>query len=268
MSNLKNIIDVDKLLIHAQPIINLKSNDANLQYFEILSRFLNNEGNMLYPDEVFPKLNSDSLIELDILILETTYKKLNQMSSILNKDYMATINISAETIKNKLDFFDYLKQLEEKHAINSENITLEINEKSNEGLTDFVIKTLTNNYSLAIDDFGTKNFPIQKLRYDVLVEVEKESPALLKKVKVKLDQSFIKNLDIDNALDNAIDHAFIDMILTVKNRFKGIEIVAEGVETLNIANLLSNKGIDFGQGYFWKKPALLDESYSQPLFER
>lgn len=85
---------------------------------------------------------------------------------------------------------------------------------------------------LSIDDFGTgysslsylKSFPIQTL---------------------KIDRSFVKDLLSDNA-----DRGIADAIITL-GRSLGLNVVAEGVETIEQANILRAMGCHEGQGFLW-----------------
>jgi diguanylate cyclase (GGDEF)-like protein/PAS domain S-box-containing protein len=88
---------------------------------------------------------------------------------------------------------------------------------------------------LAIDDFGTgysslsylKRFPVDA---------------------VKIDQAFIRGLD-EGSQDAAITRAIIEMAHSL-----GLEVVAEGVETLSQQEFLREHGCDEVQGYFISQP--------------
>jgi EAL domain-containing protein (putative c-di-GMP-specific phosphodiesterase class I) len=88
---------------------------------------------------------------------------------------------------------------------------------------------------LSIDDFGTgysmlgrlQDFPIDRL---------------------KIDRSFVSKIDSSTA-EAPIVAAMIAMARSMK-----IEVVAEGVETLEQQTYLRNKGCDQAQGYLFSHP--------------
>jgi EAL domain-containing protein (putative c-di-GMP-specific phosphodiesterase class I) len=98
--------------------------------------------------------------------------------------------------------------------------------------------------TLAIDDFGTgysslsylKQFPI-----DIL----------------KIDQSFIRDITTD-----ASDKAIVSAIIAMAQQLE-IDVLAEGVETLEHQAFLQSQGCDYVQGYLYCRPIPADE-----LFER
>lgn len=93
---------------------------------------------------------------------------------------------------------------------------------------------------LALDDFGTgysslsylKNFPIDTL---------------------KIDRSFISGVP-DNTSDAAIAEAVIAMAHSLR-----MDVIAEGVETIEQFEFLRDRGCDMVQGYFISQPAPPEE---------
>jgi EAL domain-containing protein (putative c-di-GMP-specific phosphodiesterase class I) len=95
--------------------------------------------------------------------------------------------------------------------------------------------------SLAVDDFGTgwsslgylKTFPVSAL---------------------KVDQSFVAGLDSDHH-----DHSIVEATLRLGEAL-GLNIIAEGVETLAQADRLQEMGCLRAQGYLFGVPRSLDDT--------
>jgi diguanylate cyclase (GGDEF)-like protein len=99
-----------------------------------------------------------------------------------------------------------------------------------------ILKTM--GITIVINNFGTGYSNLGNLKkYDIDA--------------LKIDQSFIKNLD-DN-YDNAIVHAIINIA-------KGLDIkvIGEGIEVTETIDILSGMGCDIGQGQFWSKALTAD----------
>jgi EAL domain-containing protein (putative c-di-GMP-specific phosphodiesterase class I) len=93
---------------------------------------------------------------------------------------------------------------------------------------------------LAIDDFGTGY----------------SSLAYLKKLPVhelKIDRTFVTRMDSD-ASDAAIVRSSLDLA-----RNLNLEVVAEGVETSEVWERLSDLGCSIAQGYFLLRPVPAEE---------
>lgn len=95
---------------------------------------------------------------------------------------------------------------------------------------------------MSIDDFGTG--------YSSLSYLKK-----FKVYKLKIDQSFIRDISIDSE-DKAIVNAIISMAHSL-----GLQVIAEGVETIEQLTYLREEGCDEIQGYYFSKP-LTSESFN------
>lgn len=88
---------------------------------------------------------------------------------------------------------------------------------------------------VALDDFGTgysamaylKKFPIDYL---------------------KIDRSFVRDIDTDSN-----DRAIAEAIVVMASKL-GLEVIAEGVETMEQRDILAAVGCEYVQGYFYAKP--------------
>ena len=88
---------------------------------------------------------------------------------------------------------------------------------------------------ISIDDFGTGYSSLSYLRRFPINQL-------------KIDRSFVNDLVV-----NSDDAAIIDAIVSL-TRSLNLEVVAEGVETVEQARLLAHQGCHIMQGYFFSVP--------------
>lgn len=94
-------------------------------------------------------------------------------------------------------------------------------------------------FSILLDDFGTG--------YSSLQYLQEYQPAAL-----KIDRSFVQGLGKRIESDR-ICRAIIELAHAL-----GIGVIAEGVETLQQARILTNMGCQQAQGYFFSPPLTAD----------
>lgn len=86
-----------------------------------------------------------------------------------------------------------------------------------------------------MDDFGTGYSSLNYFR---------EYPFSV----LKIDKTFVRDIGVDKE-DSALIEAFV-----VMSHSLGIEVIAEGVETLAQVEFLKRIGCDYAQGYFYGAP--------------
>ena len=94
--------------------------------------------------------------------------------------------------------------------------------------------------TIAIDDFGTGYSSLSYLS-DIKLD------------KLKIDQSFIKNINV-----KASDEIIIQAIITMANSLH-LEVVAEGIETKKQLDFLQANSCTEGQGFYFSKPLVAAE---------
>lgn len=138
-------------------------------------------------------------------------------------------------LKMHLDWFEYLDAIK----VSGQGITLEITEGILMEAGEEVIQTLAAlqqcGFELAIDDFGTG--------YSAMAYLKKYDIDYL-----KIDQAFVRNLHKDSD-----DMALCEAIIVMGHKL-GIKIIAEGIETEEQMQLLTEAGADYGQGYYFSYP--------------
>lgn len=153
------------------------------------------------------------------------------------------VNVSAKQFQNPR-FFDEVKLALEVSGLEAQYLTLELTEstmfqKLNESIG--IMKALRNKgINVSIDDFGTgysslsylKNLPITSL---------------------KIDRAFVNSLGA-----TPVDTAIIKAIITM-GEVLSVDIVAEGVETKEQADILRDLNCQYAQGYYIQKPLIANE---------
>lgn len=92
----------------------------------------------------------------------------------------------------------------------------------------------------SLDDFGTGYSSLTYLK-SLPIEI------------IKIDRSFVKDI-----MQNMDDLAIVDSVISLGG-FMGRKVIAEGVETIEVGELLIKHGCDYAQGYAIAKPMPADE---------
>jgi len=156
------------------------------------------------------------------------------------------VNISAVQLKQD-NFVDIVKGILQKHKVNPSHLELEITETAVMNDINRSIETLETlkamGLRLAIDDFGTGYSSLSHLKR-------------LPLDKVKIDREFIHDV-----LDDPNDATIVKAIIQLSNSLN-LEVIAEGVETLEQEQYLRQYGCTEGQGFYYSKPITSDDFIS------
>ncbi|PNA05851.1 MULTISPECIES: bifunctional diguanylate cyclase/phosphodiesterase [unclassified Pseudomonas] len=230
------------LLLYYQPIFELKT--GKVTKLEALIRWQHPVHGLLTPDRFIAIAENNGLIaELDNWVLRKACEDLGELSRHGCEDLKiawncSPLNLAREELANEIE-----------HALRSagvapERLELEVTENALMGNIANTLVLLRQiralGVSLSIDDFGTGY----------------SSLAYLKRLPLntlKVDRSFI--LDIPKATaDMEIVQAIIVMAHTLH-----LQVVTEGVESLEQYEFLERSGCDFIQGYLLSRPVPLAE---------
>lgn len=240
----KTALSQKRLEVYYQPIYNTKK--GKYTSAEALIRMKDREGKFISPEVFIPIAEQSSLI-LDIgdFVLENVCRTLSEEKlSEYGLEYIE-VNLSIiECLQSNLasKIMGTLKRF----AVPSSQINLEITETASDDFNDIVdqnIKIL-NKYGItfSIDDFGTG--------YSSLTRI------LAMNVKIiKLDRSIVQAPFMSDD-----KHALLlleNFVNTASST--GSQLVAEGVETKEMARAIIDLGCDYIQGYYFSKPLPRDE---------
>lgn len=236
----KNISIVDEAFrkkridIFFQPIVDIKT--GKTAYLEALAR-INKNGSYI-PAGVFIDVIYDLnlVTQLDIEALNKIYSYSDLIKKITDTIF---INVSPNSISSS----HYVKiLLEEMKNINKKGlkVILELTEQSfleNMELIQFLKESY--GFSFAVDDFGTGYSSIRTV-YNL------SDIGAIKYLKI--DGSLIKNIHTSDRNIKPVE------TIASFARTLNLKTVAEFVENENTNRILTDIGIDFGQGYYYQKP--------------
>lgn len=243
-SSLRHVLERRELLLHYQPIIDLKTN--KIVSVEALLRWKTPQGEWIPPAKFVPIAEDIGMIgPIGEWVLETACRQLKQWQSDGCGDLRMSVNMSLRQLRRK-DPVDVITRVLRETAVNPRSLELEITESvlmENPVQTIVVLTDLSDmGVHLSIDDFGTgysslsylKRFPIDKL---------------------KIDMSFIRDVDFDPD-----DAAIVKAILAMAESLK-VRVVAEGVESQAQLEFLADHSCDEYQGYYYSRPLPPDDLF-------
>jgi EAL domain-containing protein (putative c-di-GMP-specific phosphodiesterase class I)/ActR/RegA family two-component response regulator len=149
-----------------------------------------------------------------------------------------SVNCSPYSLSN-MDFVQFLLQrVLDLRKVNIE-LEIEITEHNSKVLSELFIRNARylkeQGVQLLIDDFGTGNNSIQLLRYDFYTGI-------------KLDHGLVSRM-----MTEVIDDSFVEWTVQIAHKL-GLSVIAEGVESLEVAKRLQKYGVDELQGYYFCRP--------------
>ncbi len=236
LGDLRRGLDRGELELHFQPKVLLSSGQT--VGMEALVRWQHPVRGLMTPGEFIP------LVQQSYLMRDLTFQVVDRalaQTAIWWQEGMPvqlSLNVAARDLLD-LGLADAIGRGLERHKLPPAALLLEINERV---LTTEPAHAVTAAEALAalgvglsLDDFGTG--------YSSLVRLKR-----LPVSEVKIDSSFVGRL-LDSGDDEVIVQSIVDLV-----RALGIRSVAEGVESVEVANALQVMGCVAAQGWYFSKP--------------
>ena len=236
IERIKTALSSKEFELYYQPKVDMTSGEV--KGVEALIRW--NKGDQILPPAQFlPAVHDNQVgIDIDHWVIATAIEQASEWYKA-GINLPVSINVSAAQLQES-DFLDVLKQcLASCPDLPPENVELEILESG------ALIDTLRTSsllkdcaafgVTVALDDFGTgysslsylKNLPVNTL---------------------KIDRSFIRGIT-----ENSDDKVILSAILGLARAFK-LQVIAEGVESIEQGQLLIDAGCMYAQGYIIARP--------------
>lgn len=240
-SDLLRAIENDELILYFQPKIDIRT--RKVTSVEALVRWQHPQRGFLPPDTFIPMAEQTGLIDqLTIWVLE---KAIAQCAIFKDAamDITVAVNLSARSLHD-LRLPGEIARMLDNAGIKPAMLVLEITESAvmSDPVDALEVLQILDNMgvSLSIDDFGTG---YSSLSYLSRLPVD----------EIKIDKSFVLKMLLEN-------QAAVIVRSTIElGHNLGKKVVAEGIETEEVWNLLAALGCDTAQGYYISKPLPADQ---------
>jgi diguanylate cyclase (GGDEF)-like protein len=240
----------DEYVLHFQPIVKLRRDvastttaapeDGDSLGFEALIRWQSADRGLLFPDQFIDAAeNSGAIVALGYWVVEAACLQLLQC----DEGCWISVNLSPKQLAAP-ELVGKITDILERTGVDAKRLTVEVTESCFIRDVTVAISTLRKlkklGLNIALDDFGT-GFSSLSLLQKLPVD------------KLKIDRSFIEKLQQDDR-----DRQIVHGLILIAHKL-GLEVIAEGVEQGEHEDILKQMQCDYGQGYFYSKPAAAEE---------
>lgn len=240
-SQLREAIANNGLSLYYQPKLNMRTNC--ITSVEALARWKHAELGYISPDEFIHIAEETGVIKQ--LTTWAFMTAVNQHMLWLQQgiDLRVAVNISSKLLSGDA-LLGILDKATAVHPALTSALVLEITESAvmdnRQDALELLNSLSCRGYRLSLDDFGTgqssfaylKDLPVQEL---------------------KIDKSFVVGMD-----KQPKDAQIVSSIIALAHGL-GLEVVAEGIESQVILDLLRSQGCEYGQGFLIGKPVPAEE---------
>lgn len=224
-----------------QPIVDLKSGEVISA--EALLRWKSPELGFVSPDKFIPIAEKSGLIiSIGSWVLEKVITDFYQVQDKYPSISTLSMNLSAHQLIPELP--GMFSKVLQKHNQPAHRFKLEITETSLLENFDVAINVVNElrdlGFHIALDDFGTGYSSLSYL-HQMPVDT------------LKIDRSFILPL-----FKSDKSKALLDNIISMCHSLD-IEIVAEGIEDEASSHFMRERGVQYGQGFYFSKPEFIHD---------
>ena len=252
-SRLQEALDKDLFRLYFQTIVPLEHSDNIMPHYEILSRMISEQGELIPPGAFIPAAERFGLMpKIDKWVISNTLAWMGDQLRQNRQPVFCSINLSGASIGRE-DCLQLIREQLDKHQVPPHNICFEITETAaiadpaNAGR--FITELKHLGCQFALDDFGSglSSFGyLKQLPVDYL----------------KIDGIFIQEL-----ASNRIDQAMVASINNI-GHIMGLKTIAEFVEDEGTLNILRQIGVDYVQGFYLSRPEPLESLNSVRVMPR
>jgi len=242
VTDLRRALGAGQLLLHFQPQVD---RNGKVLAAEALLRWAHPKRGAVSPAEFIPIAEESGLIlPIGAWVLETAAKIVSEWSrDPLMQEIRLAVNVSARQIR-QADFVDQVKDILARAGADPKRLKFELTESVVLHDIEDTLQKMAALEALGIgfslDDFGTG---YSSLAYLTQLPLE----------QLKIDRSFVRNLPLRRN-DVVMAQTIIAMA-----RGLGLQVIAEGVETVGQRDFLEQHGCHTYQGYLFSRPLALEQ---------
>ncbi|MBV9216826.1 MAG: EAL domain-containing protein, partial [Acidobacteria bacterium] len=247
-TDLRHAVERNEFEVLYQPIVDLRT--GAVDEFEALIRWRHPRHGLIAPNEFVGVAEETGLIvPIGKWILEESALQVGDWQRKFSRPLSVSVNLSAKQLMHPT-LMPCVTEILFESGLNANQLKLEVTESTVMEHSEKSLKVLSEldhlGITLSTDDFGTgysslsylQKFPFERL---------------------KIDRSFIRIMDEDEK-----SQAIVKTILMLGENL-GIEVVAEGIETIPQFEKLRALGCTTGQGYLFSRP--IDRESAEALLE-
>lgn len=248
-NNLRQAVEKNQFLLNYQPIVASETNE--IAGFEALIRWKCPGENVVYPNEfIHVAEESGLIIPIGNWVLREACKQMHAWRKLFPAHSKVTISVNISSRQYALDLVDTIKEILNETGVSPACLKLEITESviiNNPEVAAKVFSHLQDlNIKVYLDDFGTDYSSLSclhKFPFEAL----------------KIHQSFVQSM-----CDNEAAMEFVKTVISMARNMQ-MEVIAEGVETVEQLEELRKMKCNYYQGYWFSKP--LNREEAETLFD-
>jgi len=235
--HLQRAIEKNEFTVFYQPQVNVMSEE--IIGFEALLRWNNSEFGFVPPSVFIPIAEQSGLIKsIGEWVFTSVCEQYKMWENTELSKIKVAINLSSEQFRRN-ELIKFIKQTIDETQMNPELLEIEITESVAIRDVEETIEILNDlkalGITVSIDDFGTEYSSLSRLK-DLPID------------RVKIAMNFIHGIAKDKK-----DEAIIKVIIYLSKSL-GLNVIAEGVETMEQLQFLRHENCDDIQGYYYYKP--------------
>jgi diguanylate cyclase (GGDEF)-like protein/PAS domain S-box-containing protein len=237
-NRLRWAVDENRLQLHYQEVAPLRGN-GSAPYIELLLRLRDEDGRIVFPGAFIPAAERYGMMPLlDRWVIAQALSHFDQLHASGRPPGCCAINLAASTLEDD-GLADYVLDRIARHGVAAEHLCFEITEteamRNVARAMRFIERVRAVGCKVALDDFGAgmssfgylKNLPVDT---------------------IKIDGSFVRDIESD-----PMSRSIVEAICKIGHQ-RGLDVVAEWVADPGIVPLLSELGVDYGQGFALHRP--------------